>query len=353
MGETFSKGRGAQFNPDNPFSTTSVGRIHQEGIDLPEDDRQVTRVVFETPHRILSKNDSPDIPFTFSINPYQGCEHGCVYCYARNTHAYWGYSAGIDWESRITAKAMAHLKLEEVFLSKSWNPQTVMLSGNTDPYQPVERKLEITRKILGVFLKYRNPVSIITKNALILRDIDILEALAQYRLVRVTFSITTKQEQLRRILEPRTASANKMLEAMLRLSEKKIPVGVMFAPVIPSLNDEEMDDILRSASQSGASYAGYTMARFNGQIGVLFRDWLQRHFPERADKVWNKVNHIHGGSVYDSRWGKRMVGDGVYAEMFGRLFERSNARYFGKSVHPPLNSSDFLKGGNYNLFGQS
>ncbi len=341
------KGRGAQFNPANKY----LGLHHYPDRSLPETyTKIITRYFSEKPASILSKNNSPDIPYTYSINPYQGCEHGCVYCYARNTHTYWGFSAGLDWESKIVVKEKAAYLLEKEFLKGSWKPQTIVMSGNTDPYQPAERKYEVTRDLLKVFLKYKNPVSIITKNALVRRDIDMLKALATDNLSRVIFSITTIRESLRRKLEPRSSNAVKLFEAIKALSSAGIPVGVMTGPVIPSLNDNEMDEILRRASESGAVSAGYTLARFNGDIEQIFSDWLHKHYKERADKIWNKVRSIHGGKVSDSRWHTRMKGEGEYAAIFHDLFDSLRNKYFKQNDMPPLCTTKFRRKGNFNLF---
>ncbi|MDZ7605762.1 MAG: PA0069 family radical SAM protein [Cyclobacteriaceae bacterium] len=300
----YEKGRGAQINTKNKFLGQEFVREHVEGIDESSSPNSKRQIIIEHPQKIISKNTSPDIPFNYSINPYQGCEHGCVYCYARNVHTYWGYSAGMDWETKIIAKPNAAKLLEKEFLKKSYLPETIILSGNTDPYQPIERQLKITRSLLEVFVRYRHPVSIITKSSLIARDIDLLSVLAKNNLVRVTFSITTLQESLRRILEPRSANATKMLDAMQKLSGAGVRVGVMTAPILPSINDQEIGEILRVAAENGATSAGYTLARFNGDVAEIFADWLTKNFPDRATKVWEKVKSFHGGNVNDSRFGR-------------------------------------------------
>ncbi len=328
MDSGYKKGRGAQLNTANKFSSTSFVREFYEGIDLQEEIKFEQKVFLETPKNILSKNSSPDIPYNFSINPYQGCEHGCVYCYARNVHVFWGFSAGLDWETKIIAKKNAPQLLVKAFLSDSWKPQVVALSGNTDPYQPLERQMKITRSLLEVFLKYRNPVSVITKSSLIKRDIDLLKELAKYRLVKVMFSVTTLEEKLRRILEPRTTHAMKIMKTISDLAEADIPVGVMVGPIIPSINDHEIDTILKTAARHGAMAANYTMARFNGDVEDIFADWLRKNFPDRFDKVWNKVKSLHGGEVSDTRFGLRMHGEGKYAEAIRILFVASHKKYF-------------------------
>jgi DNA repair photolyase len=346
------KGRGAQINPDNPWIRQHRAKLHPEGIDDWTETVPRTQVFPEESRSILSRNDSLDIPFTWSVNPYQGCEHGCAYCYARNSHEYWGFSAGLDWESKIMVKKNAARLLEEALMSRHWKPEPIMVSGNTDPYQPLERKYRVTREILEVMLRYRHPLSIITKSSLILRDLDILSALAKHSLVRVMFSITTLNEQLRRRLEPRTAAAEKLLSAISLLSREGVPAGVMVGPVIPSLNDHEMPEILRRAAQAGALGAGYSLARFNGAIAQIFHDWLIRHYPDRADKIWHKVASMHGGQVHDSRWGLRMLGEGQYASMIRELFTLSRMRYFKGRKMPDFDLTQFRRGGNLNFLSE-
>ncbi len=352
MFSQYKKGRGAQFNTANKFLSTRFVREHIEGIDLQEEIRYERQVFFEEPKKILSKNSSPDIPYDYSINPYQGCEHGCVYCYARNVHTYWGFSAGLDWETKIIAKKNAPQLLEKAFLSESWTPRMVALSGNTDPYQPLERQLKITRSLLKVFLKYRNPVGIVTKNSLVKRDLDLLIELAKHQLIKVMFSVTTLDEKLRRILEPRTAHAMKIMKTISQLAAAKIPVGVMVGPIIPSINDHEIDAILKTASQHGAMSANYTMARFNGDVEEIFADWLSKNFPDRFDKVWNKVKSLHGGKVSETRFGLRMHGEGKYAETLRSLFAASYKKYFSDKGMPELRTDLFRRKGIIPLFGQ-
>ena len=346
----YQKGRGAQINTKNRYLKHQFVNEHIEGIDLDRSINHTRKVFLESPAKILSENKSPDIPFRYSINPYQGCEHGCVYCYARNVHTYWGFSAGMDWETKIIAKKNAAQLLEKVFLKKAWKPQTIMLSGNTDPYQPLERKLKITRSLLKVFVRYQNPVGIITKNSLIKRDLDLLKILAESHLVRIYFSITTVDERMRRLLEPRSANAEKMLQVMEVFSNSNIQVGVMIGPIIPSINDHEIDEILKKAAAHGAINAGFTLARFNGDVAEIFWDWLQRNFPDRASKVWNKVKDIHGGQVNDSRFGNRMKGEGNYASMIKSVFEASKRKHFLPYQKVPLRTDLFRKGGNLNIF---
>ncbi len=350
MNSKYYKGRGAQINTENRFLARKVVFDHLEGIDEDSSVDHKRRIYFESTKNIISKNDSPDIPFNFSINPYQGCEHGCVYCYARNVHTYWGFSAGMDWETKIYAKKNAPQLLEKVFLKRSWNPERIVMSGNTDPYQPIEKKLKITRQLLQIFVKYRNPVGIITKSNLISRDLDLLKILANQHLTRVFFSVTTLDEKLRRKLEPRSTNATKTLTTMELLASNGIETGVMMAPIIPSINDHEISEVLKASADHGALTANFTLARFNGDIGEIFSDWLQKNFPDRANKVWEKVKSFHGGSVNDSRFGKRMKGDGKYAEMIRSIFHSAKKKYFEEIELKPLRTDLFRKGGNIGLF---
>ena len=347
--EGYIFGRGAQFNTDNKFQQAHYALEHDEGIDElpPVPNRQLIR---EFPRTIVSQSNSPDIRIMYSINPYQGCEHGCVYCYARNAHEYWGFSAGLDFESKIVVKPDAPKLLEQHFQKRTWQAEAIALSGNTDCYQPVERELQITRQLLQVFLKYGNPVGIITKNALIERDLDILSALAADRLVHIYFSINSLDEDLRRRMEPRTASAAKRLAAMEKLSAAGVPCGVMVAPMIPGLNDHEIPQIIRRAAEAGAVSAGYTVVRLNGAIGPLFHDWIHRAYPDRATKVWKQIQSMHGGRVNDSEWGRRMSGDGPVAENIRQLFRVSRDKYLGDREMPPYDLTKFRRNGSYWLF---
>jgi DNA repair photolyase len=274
------------------------------------------------------------VGFNYSFNPYRGCEHGCIYCYARPTHEYLGFSAGIDFESKIMVKEDAAGLLEEEFKKKSYKPDLIVFSGNTDCYQPVERKLQITRKALQVCLKYRNPVGVITKNALIQRDIDILKELAALNLVNVTISITSLDKDIIRVMEPRTSTPEKRLETIKVMKENNIPVGVNVAPVIPGLNDEEIPRILKEAADCGASSAGFIMLRLPFSVKDLFVEWLMREFPDRANKVLNKIKEMRGGKLNSYEWGKRFTGEGELADTIKNLFNLSCRKY-------GLNKKDF------------
>ncbi len=333
--ETYLKGRGAQINPPNPYDQYIYDS--NPAVHLDPDEQLRTEYIDVHPKTMLNKVTSPDIPLDWSLNPYQGCEHGCVYCYARNTHTYWGYSAGTDFEQKILVKKNAAELVEAKIKSANWKAAPLMLSGNTDCYQPIEKKLEITRSILEVMWKYRHPVGIITKNSLILRDLDLLKQLAQNNLVHVAISVTTLDEDLRRKLEPRTASVQNRLFTIEKLSNHGIPVNVMFAPVIPSLNDHEVFKVAEWTSKLGARSMGYTMVRLNGDVGVIFEDWLRKNFPDRADKVVNKIKANHGGQVNDSQFGRRMQGEGNYAEIFKRQYQLAKKKFFEGRETPPYN----------------
>jgi DNA repair photolyase len=325
---------------------------HPEAIDDWEKEQFKTEFFFEEGKTILNRVTSPDIPFSYSLNPYQGCEHGCVYCYARNSHEYWGFSAGTDFESKIVIKKRAAELLRNLFSSKKWVPTPISLSGNTDCYQPIERKMGITRKILEVCLEYKNPVGIITKNALILRDLDILQELAKHNLVSVYTSITSMDEALRRKLEPRTSKYADRIKIIEALSKNGIHTGVMNAPIIPGINDTHMYEVLRRASLAGAKSAGYTVVRLNGAIGPIFQNWLTLNFPDRAQKVWNMIADCHGGNVEDTRFGTRMKGEGNIAEIIHQQFNLYCTQFHLNEEKFELNCNDFirLKPGQLRLF---
>jgi len=344
----YLKGRGAQINTKNRFSSQEYVLEHFEGIDeLPEMGGK-TEVLIENPKSVLNKTDSPDLPFAYSINPYQGCEHGCIYCYARNAHQYWGYSAGIDFEQKIIAKPNAAIILRKHFNNKNYLPDSISLSGNTDCYQPTERKLKITRSLLEVFYEYKHPVGIITKNGLILRDLDILRELAKENLVHVMISITSLREDLRLMMEPRTSTAKNRLKVIEKLNLNGIPAGVMTAPIIPGLNSDEIPELIKAAADSGAMAAGYTMVRLNGSVKDLFHDWLYKNLPDAADKIWNHISESHGGQVNDNRFGTRMRGEGKIAESINQLFKLSVKKYMNGRKFPEYDYSLFKRPGTVN-----
>lgn len=322
-----TRGRGTTLNTPNRFA-----KLHLEPLELelpPDEERPAvkTRYYRDTSRSILAKNDSPDIPFTYSINPYRGCEHGCIYCYARPSHEYLGFSAGLDFESQIMIKLEAPRLLERTFRRANWFPQMVAFSGNTDCYQPVERELKLTRECLKVFLKYRNPVEIVTKNALIIRDIDILMEMARQNTVHVMISVTTLDNELVRKMEPRTSSPAKRLDTIAQLAAAGIPVGINAAPIIPGLTDAEIPAILREGASHGATTAGYLLVRLPGAVKPLFLDWINRNFPDRANKIINRIKDTHDGLLSDPRFGARMTGEGEIARSIQALFDVHLAKY--------------------------
>ncbi len=337
----FLKGRGAQKNvPNRFFSQTHemtdefLNYSHLEGEEAESNRTQFLEVF---PKSIVNKVESQDIGMGFSMNPYQGCEHGCIYCFARNSHEYWGYSAGLDFERKILVKKSAPQLLEEKLKSKSWKAHTIVMSGNTDCYQPAERKYEITRKCLEIFWRYRHPVGIITKNALISRDLDILTDLAKHNLIGVNVSITSLSEKTRQLLEPRTATIKKRLETVELLSKNGIPVNVMLAPIIPGINSHEILPLAKAASDAGAVSIAHNVVRLNGAIGEIFTDWIQKAMPDRADKVLNQIRDCHGGNLNDSRWGERMRGEGQFAEVISSQMRMARKKYFADKCFPVMN----------------
>jgi DNA repair photolyase len=349
--EGYIKGRGAQSNPKNPFLEREVVQEHTDGLDESlYNGKVVSRFFYDHAKKIVNIVDSPDLSYSYSINAYQGCEHGCAYCYARNSHTYWGFSAGLDFETRIMVKQNAPQLLEKHFQKKNWKPEPIMLSGNTDCYQPIEKTMGLTRKLLQIFFKFGNPVGLVTKNDLVLRDMDILEQLAEKNLVRVVLSITTLDEGLRRVMEPRTSTTANRIKAIETLNAKKIPVGVLVAPVIPGLNDHEIPGIIQKIGAAGASMAGYTVVRLNGDISMLFRDWLEKNFPERVNKVWGQIEQLHGGKVCDSTWGRRMKGEGPLAESIRQIFKMSVRKYLKERKFPPYDLTQFSANGCLRLF---
>lgn len=317
----YFKGRGAQINPHNKFVNNIYIKEHAEGIDEWEEADKKTSFIFENSKTIVNKVDSPDVGMAYSLNPYQGCEHGCTYCYARNAHQYWGYSAGLDFERKIIVKQEAPKLFKKFLEKKDWGAATISLSGNTDCYQPAERKFKLTRQLLEIALAYKQPIGMITKNALVLRDLDILREMAKLNLCAVHVSINSLNEQLRQKMEPRTTTAKQRLKVVEELTKAGIPVGVMVAPLIPGLSDHEIPVVLKAVADVGALRAGYTVVRLNGAISQLFEDWLRKNFPDRFDKVWNAIKSCHGGNVNDSRFGERMKGDGNIAKLINENFK--------------------------------
>lgn len=335
------KGRGAAEQVPNRFLKRHYAIEHWEGIDEPMEEARATRYLVEHPKSIVNKVDSPDLPFVHSMNPYQGCEHGCAYCYARPTHEYWGYSAGLDFEQVIIVKRNAPELLEQTLRHPKWKVEPISMSGATDPYQPIERKEELTRKLLRVALDFKQPITIITKNALVLRDLDLLVPLAEQRLVGVAISLTTLNEDLRRVMEPRTSTGLNRLRAMETLHRAGVPVMAMIAPIVPALNESEVPALLKAAAEAGARTAGYTLLRTNGAVKPVFEQWLADHFPDRAARIMAQVKTSHGGQMNDSTFGRRMRGSGVFAENIARVFAVMRKRYFGGRAMPELDRSLF------------
>jgi len=340
--DKYLKGRGAQLNTHNRFEKHEVGSFHIEGLDEEAGFENKTQYIPTYPKTFINKVDSPDIGRAYSMNPYQGCEHGCLYCYARTTHEYWGYSAGLDFEQKILVKQNISEALEKQFSKKSWEPLPIMLSGNTDCYQPIEKKLKLTRGVLETLLKYRHPVSVITKNSLVTRDIDLLQELAKDNLVHVMITITSTDEKVRLQLEPRTTTYKQRFKAVEEISKAGIPVGVMVAPIIPGITSHDIPNVIKRAAEHGARRAGYTIVRLNGAIGNVFKDWLEKNYPDRAQKVWNQISDCHGGQVNDSRYGTRMSGEGNIAESIKSLFKVSVKKFMGSNEWSKLNTSLFF-----------
>ena len=344
--------RGTALRTQNRFETTSLERIDDGWDNLDLEDLPVVETEFlvDQTKSILSKNDSPDVGFTYSVNAYRGCEHGCAYCYARPSHEYLGYNAGIDFETKIIVKHNAAELLRKEFDKKSWQPQFVLMSGNTDCYQPCERKFGITRQMLEVFLDYRNPVGIITKNALALRDADLFSELAKLNLVSVTLSITTLDRTLARKLEPRTATPDRRLQVIRTLSGLGVPCGVMIGPVIPGLNDDEIPAILTAASDAGAISAGFNMVRLPFSVKPIFMDWLDRNVPLEADKVKKRLEMVRAGKLSDPNFGTRMRGTGAYAEYVETFFETTCRKLGLNQRDRTLSTEHFRRTGNLTLF---
>ena len=320
-GKDYIKGRGAQYNPHNKFVNDVYGKFHIEAIDSFEETSNKTIFIPSEAKSLVHKVESPDVGMEYSANPYQGCEHGCIYCYARNSHQYWDLGSGLDFERKIIVKTNAVDLFEKFISRKNWNFTPIHLSGNTDCYQPIEREKELTRDILKTALHYKQPISIITKNALILRDKDILSDLAKMGLIKVYVSLNSLTEATRQKIEPRTVTAEQRLRVIEELAIHNIPMGVNVAPVIPGLTDSEIPHVLKAAVEAGAQWANYIIVRMNGQIGEIFKDWLQVAYPERSDKIWNSIQSCHHGQVNNSNFGERMKGSGNVAEIIRSVFK--------------------------------
>jgi DNA repair photolyase len=336
------RGRAAAGNPTNRFERISV---ELDPGEMEPGARVPTQLLADASRSILTRNDSPDIGFEFSVNPYRGCEHGCIYCYARPTHEYLGFSAGLDFETRILVKEDAPELLRQALSSPRWHGQPLTMSGVTDPYQPVERKLEITRRCLQVMAELGQPVSVITKNALVTRDLDYLGELAKVNAAQVYLSITTLDPELARKMEPRASHPRERLQAIEKLAAAGIPVGVSVAPVVPGLTDSEMPRILEAAAAAGARSAGYVLLRLPGAVAGLFEDWLALHFPERREKILNRLRDLRGGRLNDPRFGHRMRGEGPFADQVRTVYDSFRRRYGLDRWRVELSSASFRRPG--------
>jgi DNA repair photolyase len=335
------RGRGAAGNPPNRFERLQLERDADWN---PEDDPLPRTQFFkDRSQTIIATNESPDVGFEASINPYRGCEHGCIYCYARPFHEYLGFSSGLDFETRIMVKEDAPKLLRATLSSPKWQPKTLAMSGVTDPYQPVERRLKLTRACLEVLAEFRNPVSIVTKNQLVARDADLLGELARFNAAAVFLSLPTLDPELRKVMEPRTSTPAARLATIAALAKAGVPVGVLVAPVIPGLTDHEIPAVLEAAAKAGAKFASFIVLRLPHAVAPMFEQWLATHFPDRKEKVLNRLRAVRDGKVYDSRFGKRMRGEGIFAEQIEVLFDVAR-RKVGLAEHgPELSTAAFRR----------
>ena len=334
-------GRAAVSNPTGRFEPYAVEAV-DDGWDRDDDLPPLrTEVSEDHPRRIITKNSSPDVPFDRSINPYRGCEHGCIYCFARPSHAWLGMSPGLDFETRLVAKPSAPELLERELRAKSYVPEVIAIGTNTDPYQPIEKDRRIMRRVLEVLQAHRHPVAVVTKGTLIERDADILGEMGRMGLARVGISVTTLDRDLARRMEPRVPSPARRLETIRRLTGAGCPVRVMVSPVVPALTDHELEAILKAAAEAGAVAASWIMLRLPHEVSALFREWLAEHYPDRAARVMGRVRELHGGRDYDPEWGKRMTGEGLFAEMVGQRFRIATKRLGLARELPPLRTDLF------------
>ena len=350
------KGRGAQKKVHNRFFELEH-EVLDEFLNFCETegelaDQNKTKYLDVFPKTIVNKVNSPDVGMSYSANPYQGCEHGCVYCYARNSHQYWGYGAGVDFERNILVKKNAPELLERKLSSKNWSGETIVFSGNTDCYQPIERQLKITRSCLETMHKWKHPTGIITKNSLILRDLDLLKDMAKLNIISVNISINSLSESTRRLLEPRTATIKNRLKAVEILSANNIPVNVMVAPIIPSLNSHEVLPLIKTVADLGAQSVAHTIVRLNGQIATIFEDWARKTIPDRADRILHQIAECHGGNLNDSEWGRRMRGAGILAQQIFDTVALAKNKYLKGRGMPKLDTTHYLalKNPQLNLF---
>ncbi len=337
-----SRGRGASVNPAGRFERFAVVPEDDGWGSLDEEPRPVpTTVIPEATRTIIARNDSPDVPFDQSVNPYRGCEHGCAYCFARPTHAYLGLSAGLDFETRIFSKPEAPRLLAEELRKHGYRCQVLVLGANTDPYQPVERDLRITRGILEVLAEHQHPVSIVTKSALVLRDVDLLAPMAARGLASVLLSVTTLDGELARRLEPRAAAPARRVATLGALARAGIPVGVLASPMIPALNDAELERILEACAGAGARWAGYVLVRLPHDLRAIFAEWLETHYPTKARRVLSRIRDLHDGKLYDPRFGERMRGQGPYAALLRDRFDIACRRLGIETGRPRLDTTRF------------
>lgn len=344
-GASYIQGRGAQFNTRNRFLRDERSREHPEGIDEWEERALPTQYLEQESRSIVNKVESPDVGMLYSMNPYAGCEHGCIYCYARNVHEYWGYSAGIDFEQKIIVKKNAPQLLRKFLHHPNWDATPIMLSGNTDCYQPAEQQYRLTRSLLQVCNEYNQPVGILTKNSWILHDIDILQEMARKKIVSAMVSITSLDEDLRRVMEPRTTTARQKLKVIAELSRVGVRMGIMMGPMIPGLNDHELQRIMKAARDHGASFTAYTFIRLNGAVKLLFHDWVYKNFPDRADKIWHMIEQSHDGKVNDSRFGLRMRGEGSIAQIIAQQYRKYGKLYGMNAEEWHLDRTQFRRPG--------
>jgi DNA repair photolyase len=338
-------GRGAQINPKNKFHKNESVREHMEGIDDWTISNEATQYIEQDAKSIVNKVDSVDVGMFYSMNPYGGCEHGCIYCYARNSHEYLGFSAGLDFEQKIIVKKNAARLLRKFLMRPDWEVKPISISGNTDCYQPAEKKFRLTRQLLEVCLEFNQPVGMITKNAGMLRDKDIITELASKKLISILVTITSLDENLRQLMEPRTTTTNQRFRLIKELSDAGVRMGVMLGPMIPGLNDHHMQKIMKTASENGAVFSAYTFIRLNGAVKILFHDWLYKNFPDRADKVWHLIEQSHDGKVNDSRFGIRMRGEGHVAEIIAQQYKKYGKRYGLTAERWELDTSIFRRPG--------
>lgn len=341
----YLKGRGAQFNPQNRFLKDRFSKEQVEAIDDWEIANPATIYIEQLAKSIVNKVESPDVGMMYSMNPYAGCEHGCIYCYARNVHEYWGFSAGLDFEQKIIVKKNAPDLLRKFLMNPKWECVPLGMSGNTDCYQPAEQRFHLTRKMLEVCNEFNQPVGLITKNAYMLRDKLLLKQMAKKKLISILVSITSFDEEIKRVMEPRTTTGKQRIKLIRELSDAGVRMGVMLGPMIPGLNDHEMQHIMKAASENGASFSAYTFIRLNGAVKRLFHDWLYKNFPDRGDKVWHMIENSHGGRVNDSRFGTRMRGEGPISDIIRQQFKKYNKLFGLNDERWELDCTNFRRPG--------